>query len=434
MSERHDQEPQESAGPTNAESSQTPDSAASPQLTRNGWGSAFVLGLGRLETWWQRTPGIRNLSLAALGLFVTWRLGLLFLDYVGLSLFPTNSDTCRPQWEVFEGEHYLLNGYFRWDAAWYSSIVKKGYKFSEEHSSNSAFYPLLPGLTRGLAGVIGDWRIAALVVVNTCCLGLVAALERLSVFALPKIDARAVSHLLLVFPSSFFLVSFFSESVFLVCAVLSMLGYVKQRYVSAGIWGMLAMLSRSTGLVLAIALLVDLIWRHAQRKQPLTWRASWLALVPAGLGVFAVILWTQTGEPLAFLKAQEFWRPDSALPWAPLVKSLAGFEWDLPRSAKNVQRLLDSGAAIFVLASAGLMAAARWRPCYWVYTLGVVVLPLCTGTMMGMSRMCLAAFPAFLYWASVLENRDSWKAHYLFASGGLLILNSLRFMGCGWVG
>lgn len=434
MSEHHNQEPQESTRAANVESAHTPEVVAPSQLSTAHWFRAIVLALTRVEAWWQRTPGVRQLSLTALGLFVAWRVGLLFLDYVGLSLFPTNSETCRPQWEVFEGEHYLLNGYFRWDAAWYASIVKKGYKFSEEHSSNSAFYPLLPGLTRGVASVLGDWRVAALVVVNVGALGLVSALERLSALELPKIDARTVSHLLLAFPSSFFLVSFFSESVFLVCAAFSMLGYVRQRYVSAGIWGMLAMLSRSTGLVLAIALLTDLIWRHVQGKQPLTWRALWLALVPAGLGVFAMVLWAQTGEPLAFLKAQEFWRPDSALPWTPLVKSLAGFEWDLPRSAKNVQRLLDSGAALFVLSSAALMAAARWRPCYWVYTLGVVVLPLCTGTMMGMSRMCLAAFPAFLFWASVLDSRPSWKVHYLFVSGGLLILNSLRFMGCGWVG
>lgn len=429
MNEARESEPRE-----DVESTQAPALNDHTLASRRRWYDGLTLGQQRVEAWWQRTPVVRRLSLAALGVFLFWRVGLLFLDYVGLSLFPTNSEICRPQWEVFEGEHYLLNGYFRWDAAWYASIVKKGYRFSAEHSSNAAFYPLLPGLTRAVALLVGDWRVAALIVVNICSLGLVAALERLSAFELPKVDTRTASHLLLAFPSSFFLVSFFSESVFLVCAAFSMFGYVRQRYVSAGVWGMLAMLSRSTGLVLAIALLADLIWRRVRDKQPIPWRASWLALVPAGLGVFAILLWNRTGEPLAFLKAQEFWRPDSALPWVPLFNSLGGFEWDLPRSARNVQRLLDSGAALFVLGTALAMAVARFRPCYWLYTLGVVVLPLCTGTMMGMSRMCLAAFPAFLFWASVLDTRESWKAHYLFVSGGLLILNSLRFMGCGWVG
>src|SRR3954467_15005723 len=45
--------------------------------------------------------------------------------------------------------HYsLINMWSRWDAGWYYSIAKSGYKFAPDQRSNTAFFPVYPMLIR----------------------------------------------------------------------------------------------------------------------------------------------------------------------------------------------------------------------------------------------------------------------------------------------
>jgi hypothetical protein len=381
-------------------------------------------GLGKT---WHSNNALRGV-VALFVMFLVWRLSLVALAYFGLNFMGVGK--CRQHWQVFGVEHYVLNGHFRWDSAWYRSIMHEGYR---PRGSSAAFYPALPYLTRFVGWIVNDWRWGAMIVVNTCTFVATWALCRVSRQELPEVDARLSARLMLVFPTSFFLVSFFSESVYLCFSLLSFLSYRNARYQWAGVWGMAAMLSRSTGVVLFCAFVGDIAWQWwKERKQPPR-TALWLLLIPAGLGLFALMQWVQTGEPLAFVKTQSHWRPRPAWPWVPLLRAFFKVDWSLPLHAENARQIQEALIATLTLGGALLMAVRRWRPVYWLYTFGVVLLPLSTGTMMGISRMCLVAFPLYLLGASVFHSRSTWMLGCVVLSTGLLVLTMVRFMGCRWV-
>src|SRR5258707_24280 len=76
----------------------------------------------------------------------------------------------------------------------------------------------------------------------------------LSQSAKPASDRNSPSALqaLLFFPTSFFFMSGYSESLFLLCSVGFLLELRRRRFPAAALWGFLAALTRPTGIVLAV--------------------------------------------------------------------------------------------------------------------------------------------------------------------------------------
>lgn len=119
----------------------------------------------------------------------------------------------------------ILDMWFRWDAGWYFTIINEGYKMVEnvETMSNLAFFPVYPLLVRLFLLPFPQKMVTnelimgvALVVSNLLLLGSLVLLYKLTWILFEKeIVANLAVWLLLVFPASFFLSSFYSEASFL---------------------------------------------------------------------------------------------------------------------------------------------------------------------------------------------------------------------------
>jgi hypothetical protein len=83
--------------------------------------------------------GLRLLG-AVLLTFVVWRGSLFLFDLVGLSLVPSMG-ACRRQWQLFGKGHELLDGFFRWDAAWYLNIAEAAIPSTTTSRARSRFIP-----------------------------------------------------------------------------------------------------------------------------------------------------------------------------------------------------------------------------------------------------------------------------------------------------
>src|SRR5215831_14552461 len=115
------------------------------------------------------------------------------------------------------GLHNAIDGTVRWDAYWYLAIARDGYEAS---GTDAAFFPGYPVLIHIVdaatpIGTVG----AALLVSNAAFLGSLIVLYALTRLEYSEAVARKTVVLLAVFPSSFFFLAPYSESVFLLASL-----------------------------------------------------------------------------------------------------------------------------------------------------------------------------------------------------------------------
>ena len=377
--------------------------------------------------------GALRLFWAAVATFLLWRGSLYLFDFLAVNLTPTMG-RCRKQWQVFGAEHYFLNGFFRWDGGWYRAIVLRDYSFHTNKASSAAFYPLFPYASRYLGHVLGGPFIAGLVISNLATLGAIFYLRRIGRLLFDDQIAKLAVILCLVFPTSLFLTAFYTEGLFLFLSTAAFYYYFRGQYVYCGLLGFLAMLTRSTGLVLFLALSLDLAWRLFRRVDKPRVSMLALALIPLGLVAFMAILQYQVGEPLAFAKAVAHWGRENVWPWVTVAKVLREAKWSFPRSAANVQALIDLGCAMAFLGISLVMALRRERVALWSFVLLGTLLPLSTHLIASTNRYVLSLFPAFFWLAGVCQKRPQLERYLIFGFSFFLCIYSVRFMQCGWAG
>jgi len=370
----------------------------------------------------------------ALCAFLVWRVSLFVLEFFAVNMTP-RMGKCQKHWEVFGKGHYFLNGFFRWDGGWYRSIAVDGYFIKPERPSNVAFFPLYPYLARVVGWVVGGPFVGALVVSNAALVGSIYFLRRLGDEWFGESVSRRAVVFLLVFPASFFFSACYTESLFLCLSAGAMTYYLRGRYLACGVLGFFAMLTRSTGVVLFLALAADAAWEVYRRREAFSPRMFWLLLIPSGLGVFMLVLDYQVDDPWAFARGMHYWGRQHVMPWTSIIDDIAKVDWTFkgPRF-RNTQRLVDAASALGFIAIAVLLARRGVRVAFWMFVLLGVLFPLSTYVMASMTRYVLVLFPAFFALASYAERRITVERFVVFASGFLLCAYATRFFHCAWAG
>jgi hypothetical protein len=221
----------------------------------------------------------------------------------------------------------LAAPFARWDSVWYLTIARDGYTTSQ----STAFFPLYP-LAVAALGALGPGLLVGGVLVSLAAL-LVALrlLWRLTEFELgaahPDAADLAVFALALS-PMAFFFSAVYSESMYLALTLGAFLAARQERWMRAGLLGALAAATRSSGLLLIVAL--ALLWLEQRRpagrwaRWP-KWRAVatttpvcaprpaarrsavWIAVVPLGLLAYLAALAVGGLDPLAPFSSQQAW-------------------------------------------------------------------------------------------------------------------------------
>lgn len=312
------------------------------------------------------------------------------------------------------------------DAGWYHSIVVHGYEvrpFDTERQANWAFFPLHPLLWRAAVAVFGDGPLAALLCAHVAlfvALALLYLLVRDS--GRDAASAERAVFALALFPVSYFLSFPWSESLFLALTIATVLAAHRLGWGKAALFGACASATRVTGVLLAVALLVD-----ARRRGTLDRRAlAALAIMPLGLVAFMVWLAHVSGNPFAFSGIQAAWGRDLALP-VRAIGIVVLRPWEIAVDW-NV-RWLNLGALCL-----GLLAAwhfLRRREIHFAAFLGLgLAAPLLTDTLTSFARYAMGLFPvaiALADWTASPRRERVW----FVLSVALLVLLSVAF-GAGY--
>ncbi len=287
--------------------------------------------------------------------------------------------------------HPWLNALSRWDGEAYLSIARDGYSFEPGTRSNVAFAPLLPMLMRGLAALAGradneSLLLAGLVVANTALLVALAYLVALGRSELDEASSRRAALYLLLFPTTVFLSALYAESLFLALALAAVFEARHGHWWRAGILGALGALARPFGVLILIPLLFEQIEQH-RRGSRVGVQALALGLAPVAFLAWQLHLYRLTGDPLAFLAAQEAYRRAPNTPWAGFLDlfdpAVYGNPW----------------LVLFILAAATALVVASWRVLprsLAAYGSAMLLATASSGTLVSFPRYALALFPMFL--------------------------------------
>jgi hypothetical protein len=367
-----------------------------------------------------------------LWVFLGLRIGLSVIALAGVGLLPDIDNDVGPRgWPaspVAPGWHNLITAWERFDGLWFLRIATGGYV---DGDGSAAFFPLYPLVIRFLSPLLGGHPLAAAFLIShAAAFGSMAFLYFLTAGEWDERVARRTVLYLAVFPTSFFLLAPYSESLFLVLVLACLWAARRGRLAVAGLAGAAAAATRNLGALLVLPLAVEAIhrWREDRSARRLLTSVAWSAVAVAGLVAYLAYWRAVSGDALAPLHQQANWQREGSLPVATLLRGT--------REAFRFVGLYPGGYhladwLIVVPTLAGAVwVAVRARPLYGVYTWVSLLAPLSfvfpLRPFMSLPRFLLVVFP--ILWAGAvwgLRRRGVHEALVAVSAGLLAVLTVL---------
>ncbi len=306
----------------------------------------------------------------------------------------------------------------RWDAIWYVWISEHGYNVLQ----TTGFFPLYPLLVHA-----GSWIVGGSAVIAGIAISLIAALVGLAiVHRLTELEfgdlgsASAAVKLMAFAPFAFYLSAVYTEALFLALSAGTFLAARRGRWALAGALGALAAMTRVTGLLLIVPVVMLFLygpredaaapparsgWRPCYAFSP---RLLWALIIPGGAALFGAYTAARGFGFFASFHAQHlYWQHRFSGPlvavwdglkaaWLQVKALVGGHLTDATRGASVLQVI------VLLVSCLGLAGVARrLPPAYVVYVgLGLLV-PLWSPTvgdpLRGLDRYASMMFPLFMW-------------------------------------
>ncbi len=326
----------------------------------------------------------------------------------------------------------------RWDSGYYLKIAANGYS-SDAVELN--FFPAYPALVRLVSLGILPLTWAGYLIANLAFVGAGLLLWHQVRREFGEAVAWATLITLVVFPTSFFFSAIYTESLFLLFSMLVYWFSSRGQYFWAGVFVVLASLTRINGFLLAAIPLFDL----ASKKPPRLWlRLTTTSLISGlGLSTYMIYLWLTRGSPLAFLAIQQtVMKRSITFPGWLLLDSIAVIIWGHGGFADNwfVRLILVQDSLAFLLFAASAVSAffiLRQKSLTVYLALAIFLLSVSHGPYTlgayAMSRYVLPLFPAFIVLGLLLERLPRLKWLIWAVSAIALAFLTMWFGSGRWV-
>ena len=395
-----------------------------------------------LLPWWRAV-------VAVLPVFLFTRLLFVLLGYFGGVLFTTANFSPTPV-----SYHNLLAGWNQGDEASYIALATDGYTKAQQ----VLFFPLYPTLMRLFAPLLRHSMLASgFFLSNSAFLGALIVAYRLVEDEFDRDTAKRTVLYLAIFPTAFFFFVAYSESLFLLLALLSVYAVRRGAWWLAGLFGALATLTRFEGVFLFVVFGYEFVrqmtpsirqaWGEKsllKRFVPASYGLAGL-LILLGLFVYISALNSLFHDPFAVFHAQQ--GAGLAAPWVGPLRAVNTLFRQPRTSFAAVHTLLDFIAlALFImLLVLCFFGPERFARSQWVLALfGTLLLfyallfpasPMAHGgaydPLASMQRLVLSIFPAFILLGR-LGRRAWFHQGYLLLALPLLAFFVLQFITGHW--
>jgi len=313
----------------------------------------------------------------------------------------------------------------RFDANWYISIAENGYGGIE---GDDHFPPLFPMLIRLMRPLFGSTFLAGLFISHLATSYAIKLLHDVFLEWGGSPAGKRSLFLMLIYPTSFFLFSVYTESLFLVTALLSIRSMKTRSWGWAGFWAFCAILTRLQGAAMLLPMLYLMWMDYPFLRKPVHWMGLTL---PAMGGLFYLYLRSRqvTNGVLPFVESE--WHARLVPPWETYwyaIRTLFSGDFTF------VDVLNWAVVTLFVI-----LLISGWRKIpleYNLYATGSLLIMLIriveTQPLISMSRYSLTLFPAFFVLGLAGENL--WIRRSI--AYPFILLNmylSAQFLSWGWV-
>ncbi|MBO0793291.1 MAG: glycosyltransferase family 39 protein, partial [Ktedonobacteraceae bacterium] len=251
----------------------------------------------------------------------------------------------------------LWSAWYRWDSGQFVSIATRGY----DSPWRTAFFPLYPLLESVLGLLVSSPFIAGLIISNIVTLVLFTVLYRLlQVDFESTLAYRAVLYLA-VFPTAFFLAAAYNEALFLCLVLLCFYAMRRSKWWWAGLFGLLASLTRSAGLCLLVPFCYEYLYQRRFRLSAIRADALSGLLILAGTGLFAVYCGFRFGDALAFSHVQAYWGRALTFPGIGFARAFWVILHAGVLSFSTLHSVIDLGAGLLALVLTVLCFVGPWK-------------------------------------------------------------------------
>lgn len=327
----------------------------------------------------------------------------------------------------------ILGPWQRFDTLHYMRIAEQGYEVTED----SVFPPLFPAAMAGVGWLLGPILpqaernlLAAIIISNAAFLGLLILLFRMAARELDKDAALRSIIYLTIFPTSFFLLAAYSESLFIFLAIGSILAARSGRFWMAGSLGLLASLTRTTGVVLILPLGYEYLIRRDFKISKVDWDS--LAIFLPLVGTVGFILWRSfAGLPPLGQIYEQYWYQTTGIPGTDMIRAFARM-----LEGKAAFTLFFDFFCALLLIVTTILAFRKLGPTFGLFSTGLLLFILLPTSdlkpLFSFSRYTLAFFPTFMIISRVTTT--PWRERVVvYPSVALLLYFSGQFFLWGWV-
>ena len=347
--------------------------------------------------------------------------------YTGFTLSPSKT----PPSEIFPYHQATLHpgGWLamwqRFDANWYISIADNGYGGipGDDH-----FPPLFPMLIRLVQPLFGSTFLGGLFISHLATLYALKLLYDVFLEWGGNSVGKQAVFFMLIYPTSFFLFSVYTESLFLVTVLLSLRSMRTRSWAWAGFWAFCAILNRLQGAALLLPM-VYLMWMdYPFLRKP---AHGFGLLLPATGGLFYLYLRSRqiSNGVVPFVESE--WHAHLVPPWETYWYAISTL---FSGNFTFVDVLNWAVVTLFII-----LLILGWKKIpleYNLYTAGSLLIMLIriveTQPLISMSRYSLTLFPAFFVLGLVGEK--AWIRRlitYTFIPLNMYL--SAQFFLWGWV-
>lgn len=344
------------------------------------------------------------------------------------------------------------------DAQWYNAIAEEGYPSREQFDTGSpvrnpkliaekdtqlkyAFFPLWGLTIRATQVLFSDVHAAGFITANGLSM---AALLILYGFLCHHVGSQSAFWTVVLYAASPFGMFFhvpFTESLFLLLAVMTFVSCERGSWWLTGLCMGLGVVTRPNGIAMSIipaAFVIAEVVRQPGWLRSQFPRALWILVAVVPLALFLWHNYSRTGNAFVFAEVIEWWGYDETSMWANFrhntyetASEFAGLPWHgFHRSQLDF--------IVLALSSLVWLVGLRVIPLHFsMYAMAILIIPLLTkGDLMSYSRYALLAWPLFL--VPVVVVREAFRA-WIFAIVSVLflffqMLNVAEFVNWHWVG
>jgi len=368
--------------------------------------------------------------------FLVWRIFLILVAFISPAFFQLQDNFLGGGKETYQ-QNPLFWGHLNFDGEHYLAIAQRGYRDLEYFYFPP--YPLLIGyIAKLLNGQIVMYAAVGLIISHIAFFLALTGLYKLIKLDFKENVAMWSLTGLLIFPTSFYFASFYTESLFLMVVIWSFYFARKGKWFLTGMLGAFLSATRLVGIVLLPSLIIEYI-KQKRGLKIVSYKSLFLFLTPLGIVTYIIYLNKATNDPLEFLHTVEIFgsQRSSALVLLPqvfyryLLKILPNLDYSY---ISVVFTTLLEFSVVLIFLALSVLAFFRLRHSYAVYTSLAFIIPTLSGSFSSMPRYVLVLFPAYIMigiW--LLKKGRLVKVIYFLLNLALLIISESLFFRGFWV-